>query len=86
MSNKRTIFIFAVVAMAVVMGVLVYGIYNKTMSTECPDEWIENRMPKVGQESTSRQYFIVDGQRQDVTERDIVWVKEHCSVQPQYVY
>lgn len=60
------------------------------LSTEliqaCPDEWIEDRMPTVGNNDSSRQYFIIDGGRKEVTDYDVDWIKTHCSVKMQAVY
>lgn len=53
---------------------------------KCPDEWIENRMPST---DTSRvnQYFIVDGQRRELEEFDLEWIRNNCDIKaPQIVY
>lgn len=49
---------------------------------ECPDEWIENRMPGMpeGDEANTEQYFIVDGERRELSEFDVTWVIESCPV------
>ncbi|KKQ49498.1 MAG: hypothetical protein US68_C0014G0011 [Candidatus Shapirobacteria bacterium GW2011_GWE1_38_10] len=53
----------------------------------CPDSWIENRMPGGSQEVTeNRQYFIIDGERREIDEFDIDWIKENCDIKPKIVY
>jgi len=54
----------------------------------CPDTWIENRMPGPpdGLKNTSRQYFIIDGERRELEEFDLKWIKENCDIKPSIVY
>jgi hypothetical protein len=59
----------------------------------CPDEWYEDDSPCLPTKSSSecnksedkRQYFILNGQRRELTEFDMDWVKNNCSIQPQIV-
>jgi hypothetical protein len=51
---------------------------------ECPDEKIVNRMPGPGSSESS--YYIVDGQRREISEYDSVWVSANCTVPVQEVY
>jgi len=54
---------------------------------ECPDSWIENRMPGVSDKpDEKRQYFIVDGERKEIEEYDLEWIKQNCDIKPQIVY
>ncbi len=54
----------------------------------CPEKWYDNQQP--GPEASGRtsnsQYFIVDGQRRELSEFDVEWIKQNCAVnQPQVV-
>ena len=54
---------------------------------ECPDSWIENRMPSVSDKpSEKKQYFIVNGERKEIKEYDLEWIVENCNITPQVVY
>jgi hypothetical protein len=54
----------------------------------CPDEWINNQMPGPAPEpgSLPKQYYILNGQRREIAEFDIVWVSKNCSIKQQTVY
>lgn len=53
----------------------------------CPDSWIENRMPGPPQEiNKNRQYFIIDGERREIDDYDLDWIKENCDIKPKIVY
>lgn len=55
----------------------------------CPDEWINNQMPCgcnggdcSGCNDASRQYFIVKGERRELSAFDVDWIKENCNIEP----
>ena len=55
----------------------------------CPDEWFVNRMPGVidaGTENIAKEYFIYKGERRELAEFDIKWVKSNCLVKPMEVF
>jgi len=53
----------------------------------CPDSWIENRMPSVSNtHNEKKQYFIVNGERREIDDYDLDWIKENCNIKPQIVY
>lgn len=60
----------------------------QTKEKACPDKWIDNQMPSVGDKPNQeqRQYFIVDGERRELSEFDLQWVLENCDIRPQVVY
>lgn len=65
------------------------GLYQNQsteLSKECPDMWIEDRMPSVEGDNSERQYFILNGERKEIKNYDLDWIKNNCSVQIQYVY
>ena len=54
---------------------------------ECPDAWIDNRIPGVLEGvKEKRQYFIFDGERKEIDYYDLEWIKENCDIEPQVVY
>lgn len=54
----------------------------------CPDEWYEDRMPgPVSDSETPREYLIINGERREISEFDLAWIKDNCPVnQPQPLY
>ncbi len=54
----------------------------------CPDEWIENKMPAVNQSGSSpREYFIFAGQRKELSDYNVEWIRLNCKVSaPSPVY
>jgi len=54
----------------------------------CPDAWIDNQMPSVKDDKTVnlRQYFVIDGERQEMGDYDLDWIRINCNIKPQTVY
>lgn len=55
----------------------------------CPQEWIVNRMPMVlpeGKAAPRREYFILNGQRRELREFDLRWLRANCLLRPQTVW
>jgi len=59
---------------------------GRLMEGTCPDEWIIDRMPTVGDDNTPNEYFIYQGRRYETFDFDREWVKANCGLEPQYVY
>ena len=66
---------------------------NTNKLQTCPDAWYKNEMPCVYRESPSecegqkKEYFIINGERKEIEEVDIAWVKDNCEVnKPSPVY
>lgn len=57
-----------------------------TLIRQCPDAWIENRMPTTDDTNSEKQYFVFNGERKEVKNYDVSWIKNNCSVQIKYVY
>jgi hypothetical protein len=55
---------------------------NNSLQT-CPEEWIQNRMPGPG--TNFEEYFIIEGQRRELKEFDLEWVKKNCNIKPTIV-
>lgn len=57
---------------------------------QCPEEWIDNQMPQVGDvkyaDQMNPQYFILNGERREMGEFDIDWVTKNCNLEKQIVY
>lgn len=59
---------------------------------DCPEAWIENRMPRVidrnsKREPTPSSYYIYKGERREISEFDAEWVKKNChDLEVQRVY
>jgi hypothetical protein len=55
----------------------------------CPDAWYFNAMPGTipDQGSPPREYLVVGGQRREIAEFDVDWIKANCPVnKPQTVH
>jgi len=57
----------------------------------CPEAWYDNQMPTVVENPNDpqpvRQYFIIDGQRREINQVDVNWVRQNCDIKsPQVVY
>ncbi len=50
----------------------------------CPDQMINNKMPGPGGAKPS--YYIVKGERKEISEFDAAWVTANCNVPVQDVY
>jgi len=50
----------------------------------CPDEWYDNQMLGPPSESPT-QYFVLNGNRRELSEFDVDWVKENCNLPIQVV-
>lgn len=50
----------------------------------CPDQKIDNQMPGPGDPKPS--YYLLNGERREISEFDAVWVAANCNVPTQTVY
>lgn len=46
----------------------------------CPDAWFDNKMPVIGEQPVDSQYLIIDGERWEMDEININWVKDNCVI------
>lgn len=51
---------------------------------ECPDEMIVDKMPGPGGPKPS--YYILKGERREISEFDDAWVAQNCNIASQTVY
>lgn len=101
MKNKTIITIFSLIFVAAVIVVFILkkqaaeikfpenSPNAETRLQQCPDEWIENRMPLVVSETPKtpekREYFIFKGMRREVEEFDSEWIQKNCNLKKQVV-
>lgn len=55
----------------------------------CPDEWIDNQMPCACEAPPCEcggQYFIINGERKEIKNYDLNWIRANCDVQLEVVY
>lgn len=59
----------------------------------CPDAWYKNEQPCVYQNSPDecnnpqREYFVINGQRRELQEFDVEWIKKNCTIkEPVKIY
>jgi hypothetical protein len=58
---------------------------------ECPEAWYKNMMPIIVDDPQDAkhagEYFIVNGQKREISEYDVEWIVDNCEVnQPQPIY
>lgn len=48
----------------------------------CPDAWYFDAMPGPSDAGSDqpREYLVVDGERRELTEFDLEWIRENCEV------
>lgn len=54
-----------------------------SLFVKCPDQWIYDFMPIFEKQQDSyiaREYFIVNGERKELDDYDLEWVKEKCNI------
>jgi len=51
----------------------------------CPDAWIVDRMPSISS-TQPREYFVIRGQRRELSDFDVEWVVRTCALEKQIVY
>lgn len=57
---------------------------TSTLLQVCPEEWIQNQMPGPAT-SEVKEYFIYQGERRELKEFDLEWIKKNCNIKPQIV-
>ena len=68
------ILIFASVKLYYIRGYLGLG------SGQCPEAWYDNQMPSDGPSAGSRRYLIIKGERRELSEFNMEWIKSNCKV------
>lgn len=82
----KKIFIIAIIALGVIIaGIFFFAPKKITLPTEnkkriCPDQWYENKMPSIGEKRDADQYFVINGERKELLDFDIEWIKNNCAV------
>lgn len=58
-----------------------------TKIQDCPEAKIINKMPKIGDSSAPREYYIYKGERKEITDFDQKWLDKNCkNIKVQNVY
>jgi len=89
---KRIIFSILLVVVSLTFVLLILKTRNTSIISGkkrvCPDAWIDNQMPSVKDDKTVnlRQYFVIDGERQEMGDYDLDWIRINCNIKPQTVY
>lgn len=86
--------VLLILVVAISLGVVYRDYGDKIIETlgggklqECPEAWYENRMPSVFEDTREEsQYFVYKGERRELTEFDLGWVKKNCGIWPEVVY
>ena len=58
----------------------------------CPEEWFDDQMPRVINDKVpdiregSSQYFIIGGERKEIKDYDLDWIRDNCTIKPQIIY
>lgn len=88
MKYKMILLVIFVTVLLVVIGAGSYSYTNNnpSLTKACPDEWIEDRMPTTEGDKSTKQYFIFNGERKEIKNYDVDWIKNNCSAQIEYVY
>ncbi|MEK7128199.1 MAG: hypothetical protein AAB933_01370 [Patescibacteria group bacterium] len=94
MKNNKKGFIVPLLLGIIALLVIGGGIYiynNKKVETSisllklCPSEKISNQMPVPGG-TRHTTYFILNGQRRELSEFDLSWVEKNCTVKEHVVF
>ncbi len=82
--------IILLIILALCTGYYLITSHNKLKI--CPDAWYEDRMPcacipEVKCDCSDRQYLVVDGERRELSEFNLLWIRLNCEVnKPAPVY
>lgn len=59
---------------------------KSSLLKKCPDEWIANHMPNTEETHVNDEYFILNGEREEIKNYDVKWIRSNCSIEINYVY
>ncbi|MEX0932915.1 MAG: hypothetical protein WDZ77_02340 [Candidatus Pacearchaeota archaeon] len=84
MKKEIIIGVFVGLILGLVIGFFIFSpktpIENLKLKI-CPDAWYDDQMPTIiGSNNPPSQYFIIDGERRELSEFDVDWIKENCEV------
>ncbi len=89
---KRIILIIIILAIAAAIATIGWIKFSGRETSGklleiCPDSWIINKMPGPKlKEKLNEQYFILNGERKELSDFNMVWVQQNCSLKPAPVY
>ena len=84
----------AVVIIVVLLTATIFTVYKQKAGGPitaklqiCPDEWYQDKLPTVREDKNlPQEYFVMNGERREVDEFDLPWVKKNCGLTLQSVY
>lgn len=84
MKKEIIIGVFVGLILGLIIGYFIFSpktlIENPKLKI-CPDQWYDNQMPTtVGNNNSPSQYFSIKGERRELSEFDVDWIKENCEV------
>lgn len=87
MNKQRQAILAVVIISLIVIGWAIFIKNGNHGQRVCPEAWYDNQMPgTVGDNPAPRQYFVVGGERVELGELDVAWIRHNCSVnKPQVV-
>ena len=80
MKNKSSTLVIPLFAILVASFASCSESQQSELIRDCPEEKIINLMPVVGESSEPNTYFIYKGERRELAEFDLDWVKANCDV------
>lgn len=89
---KRIIIITISAVIVILAGIFLIAPKKISLPAEgkkriCPDRWYENMMPSIGEKRDPEQYFIISGERKELEDFDVEWIKSNCAVSnPEKIY
>ena len=84
--KKKPVVILLIVALLILSLSIVYLTQRHAPALrQCPNEWIKDLMPGPEKDDSKRQYFIFNGERKEIKNYDLDWIRSNCSVQVHYV-
>jgi len=68
-----------------------FSLYSENLLSECPDEWIRDEMPCICDDDSCekckyREYFIFNGERKELKDFNVPWIRENCNIEVNIVY
>jgi hypothetical protein len=89
---KTFLSLVGVIVVVGVLGALAHAVHpvtpaTGTLSTRlqvCPEQMIMDKMP--GTDGSKPAYYILKGERREISEFDDVWVARNCQIPTQTVY
>jgi len=89
MKNTRIFVLIGLFVLALLALLIVIIFYSQgTRLKICPDHWVVDIAPSIEGSAPleNREYYILNGERMEVSEFDQNWVLQNCQLQKEFVY